>query len=120
MTGRGGVGGKGPRQMGSHAGGADDHAESPLPGGLGELSRLGRRPVGAEDMGLIGDVQGVQLGTGPFDHGPVTVAAHDDGNFFSSQALLSAAQSFFRMTVWRKMPSTKYSLEQNTGRPSMS
>ena len=68
---QGGVGGKGPRQMGSHAGGADDHAESPLPGGLGELSRLGRRPVGAEDMGLIGDVQGVQLGTGPFDHVPM-------------------------------------------------
>ena len=43
---------------------------------------------------LFAHILGVQLGTGPFDHGPVTVAAHDDGNFFHRK------RSFLRLRVF--------------------
>ena len=94
MTGRGGVGGKGPRQMGSHAGGADDHAESRSRADLANSAAWVGVRWSAEDMGLIGDVQGVQLGTGPFDHGQSLSLPMMTATFFHRK------RSFLRLRVF--------------------
>ena len=68
--------------MGGHPGGADQHAKAVLTGVFSELRRSGGGAVGAEDVGLVGDGELLQLPAGPLDHGPIAVGAHDDGDFF--------------------------------------
>ena len=70
--------------MGGHPGGADEHAEAVLPGVPGEVRGGGGGAVGAQNVGLIGDAEVLELGAGPFDHRPIGVGAHDDGDFFHS------------------------------------
>ena len=48
----------------------------------GEVRGGGGGAVGAENVGLIGDAEGLKLLAGPLDHGPVRVASHNDCYFF--------------------------------------
>src|SRR5699024_10561543 len=75
--------------MGGHAGGADEHAEAVLTGPTGKLRGGGGGAVCAQDVGLIGDAELLKLGTGPFDHRPVGVGAHNDSYLFHKKTLLS-------------------------------
>ena len=68
--------------MGRHTGGADQHAETVGPGVSGEVRGGGGGAVGAENVGLIGDAEGLKLLAGPLYNGPVRVASHNDCYFF--------------------------------------
>ena len=48
----------------------------------GEVRGGGGGAVGAENVGLIGDAEGLELLTGTFYNGPVRVASHNDCYFF--------------------------------------
>jgi len=47
--------------MGRHTGGADQYAEAVGPGASGEVRGGGGGAVGAENVGLIGDAEGLEL-----------------------------------------------------------
>ena len=49
--------------------------------GFGKIGGLGRGAVGAEDVGLEGDTELLELIAGTFDHGPVGIGTHDNGDF---------------------------------------
>ena len=68
--------------MSGHARRAEDDAEALVPRGFGELRGLGGGAVGAENVGLIGDAEGLKLLAGPLYNGPVRVASHNDCYFF--------------------------------------
>ena len=55
-----------------------EDAEAVLPGVGGELRHLGGTAVGAHNMGLVGDAEGVQLGAGGPDHRPVGIGTEED------------------------------------------
>ena len=110
-----GISGKSTGKMRRHSGSADEHAEAVCTGTAGKIRCGSRRTVGTENMGLKGDPQLIQLDAGSFDDGPIGIRAHNDGYFFHCSC--SSYYSFFRIIVWRKIPSAKYSSEQNTGFP---
>ena len=68
--------------MGGQSGGADDGAEPVVPCAFGKTRCGVGGPVGAEDVGLPGNFQLLELGAGGLDHRPVGVGAEDDGYFF--------------------------------------
>ena len=68
--------------MGGHARRGHDHAEALLPGAPGEVPGLVRGPMGREDVGLEGHVEGLEGVHSLLRNGQIAVAAHDDGNFF--------------------------------------
>ena len=68
--------------MGGHTRRTDHDAKAIGAGGAGKLRRLGGGAVGAENVGLIGDAEGLELLAGTLYNGPVRVASHNDCYFF--------------------------------------
>ena len=86
--GKGGVAREGTGQVGGHARGTDQHAKAIGPGGPGKFRGGGRGAVGAENVGLKGNAELLQLGTGTLYYRPVAIRAHDHSHFFAHRCSL--------------------------------
>ena len=65
---QGRIGGDGTGKMGSHPGKGDHAGEAAAPGGAGKFRRLTGRPMGGENMGLVGDFQLLEHVDSLFNH----------------------------------------------------
>ena len=80
MTGSGVAAATMPGQVGRSPGAGDDHPQAAAGGRLGVVEHPARRPVGGEDVRLVGDVELLERERRRLHHRPVGVAAHDDAD----------------------------------------
>ena len=73
--------------MGSHAGCADQDAESVLPGAAGKIPGLVGSAVCGINVYFKWDLKVLQHVDGFLDDGQIAVAAHDDSDFFHKNLL---------------------------------